>query len=398
MATKVTTPITKRSREQHLADLHTSLYELESSRDNLFNCGLEPGQVGFICGPGGQGKSFLTAQLAMSLALGLPLLGRALAPTRPARAVYVALEEAQEEIARREAAIRDVYQALGVNLDLSQLAQRFDVATISDNADTVGLFDISGNINQLMISTLEALVMESDEHEAARLLILDPLNWLVGLDESRNDVASRFMPLIISLAKRWHCAILVIGHITKSSSRDAKNGNGDAPVAEDLRGAGAFSTGARWVANLVPVCPPRKTQRKKDDDESDNDAENRHKNCTKAIEAWTAVRVNRIELLKSCGRADLVDFDLLCRPAPFKATDDHALLSNRLQLVGTKRNSGGPALAPQMFTRVQAGVLVPDDWKRFTNPNILDDFHRAPGPDVPTMYLPPFYPEGEEVK
>ena len=59
---KVTTPITKRSREQHLTDLHTSLIELESSRDNLFTCGLEPGQVGFICGPGGQGKSFLTTQ------------------------------------------------------------------------------------------------------------------------------------------------------------------------------------------------------------------------------------------------------------------------------------------------------------------------------------------------
>lgn len=395
MAVKAVAPITKRTKQQHLEDLGKSLYELESSRDNIFACGLEPGQVGFLCGPGGQGKTFLILQLAMSLATGLPLLGPSLAPAKEGRVVYVALEETQEEMSRREAAIRDVYTALGFAFPVEKISSNLDIYNISDNGASVGLFQPNGDINTDMISALENAVNKNTDHDAARLLILDPLNWLIGLDETKNEVASRFMPLLISYAKRWNCAILIIGHITKSTSRDAKTGTGE-PMAEDLRGAGAFSTGARWVANLVPACPPKKvapkTSKSKQQDatvEAEFESAIQIQEAGNVKKIWNFVRMKREEQLRKVGREDLCRTDPLCRDFPYHPTDIDAILTNRLKIIGTKRNSGGAALGTEWFVRVQGGVLLPDAWGKTA--------YDADFPEVPTLYLPPLPPEEEEV-
>ena len=385
-------PITKRSREEHLSDLCKSLYELEQNRDNIFTCGLEPGQVGFLCGPGGQGKTFLTLQLAMSLASGLPLLGPSLAPTAPGRVVYVALEETAEEMSRREAAIRDVYTTLGFIFPVEKISSNLDIYNISDSGDSVGLFNPDGSINTDMISILEDAVTENADHAPARLLILDPLNWLIGLDETKNEVASRFMPLLISYAKRWNCAILIIGHITKSTSRDAKNGTGE-PMAEDLRGAGAFSTGARWVSNLVPVCIPQSRRNKKDEDDNENkDILALH--CHDVKDRWTKIRILREQLLTWLNRVDLIHTDPICREFPYHPANTDAIMLHRLKLVGTKRNSGGSALAAEFFTRVQCGVLVPDAWREG-----YGNIPRIKKAQDARLYLPPLsYSNQEEVR
>jgi hypothetical protein len=194
------------------------------------------GEVTAIIAPGGTGKSTIGNTIALSLASGQPLLGKAL--HRGAQAVWIFnLEDGTDELERQLSAAC-AFHTIGpedcgdrLHLD-SGLVQ--PLCTASEDRDG---FELAEDVFGQLAATIR--------ERGIATVIVDPFVSSHAVRESSNEA-------IDAIAKRWKrlaqeigCAVVLVHHTRKLGGREV--------TAEDGRGAVALRDAARVVLPLNPM-------------------------------------------------------------------------------------------------------------------------------------------------
>jgi RecA-family ATPase len=152
-----------------------------------------------LSGDGGQGKSLLALQLAVGRALGREWIG--LLPA-PGRTLVLSAEDDGDEMHRRLDDIRKFYSASWVEL--------------SD----IGLVDLVGE-NSVLGELVKGRIKPTKMYEALdaymadfnpSLTVLDVLADMFAGDENDRGQVRQFVTLLKHLARKHHCAILLLSH------------------------------------------------------------------------------------------------------------------------------------------------------------------------------------------
>lgn len=204
---------------------------------------LVQGKVGLLLAPGGTGKTWALAQLAVAVATGGKWFDTYEATK--GRVLLALGEEDAEEIRRR---LFDVCKALGLS--------EYERAEVGRNLTAWGL---AGKSVALLGKNAAGEPVPSEwfgRLKAAleaggpwRAVLLDPWSRWGGPDvELDNHCATRGVELLEELTAAAGGATVLVAHHTRKGGKDEATSGADADAS---RGASALVDGARWVANLV---------------------------------------------------------------------------------------------------------------------------------------------------
>lgn len=224
---------------------------------------LPAGKVAVLVSPGGRGKSQALAQLALSVAAGVPWLGT-YPVARPGPVLLCYGEEDEEEARRR---LQRAARALGIaprtpgDADTPEMG-----AARTRAARNLALLPLYGRPASLvqqrpgtgaseLAGTVMARLGEPRPGEAAppqwSAVILDPAARFAGQEsETDNAAATRFVEVLEQLTKLPGRPAVILAHHTNKGALSATWTDQGA-----ARGSSAFVDGVRWVANLdlVPL-------------------------------------------------------------------------------------------------------------------------------------------------
>ena len=193
--------------------------------------GFLAGTVGALVAPGGTGKSFWALEAAMAIACNVPSGDvLALCPRKSGRVVYLAAEDPVPVMIRR---IHAIGRYVG------QDAQ-------PQIAENLVLEPIMGHRLDLMHE--EHLQWLVEYSKGARLLVLDTLSRLHGLDENSNGDMARLVAVLEYIAASTGAAVLYLHHVSNGSARD-----GQTDQQQAARGASALIDNARWCGFLAKM-------------------------------------------------------------------------------------------------------------------------------------------------
>lgn len=181
--------------------------------------------------PGATGKSFWALEAAMSIAssvAGGDLVG--LAPTRTGRVIYLAGEDPPPALVCR-------IHAIGKHLN--QQARESIAANLT-------LEPIMGKRLDVMIDRHLARVIEFCA--GARLIVLDTLSRIHGLDENSNGDMARLVATLEYVAASTGASVLYLHHVSKGSARE-----GQTDQQQAARGASALIDNARWCGFVAKM-------------------------------------------------------------------------------------------------------------------------------------------------
>lgn len=200
--------------------------------------GLLRGTIGMLVSAGGTGKSMLTLQWAISVALGRDRWRTLGEDPRPGRVLFVNAEDPPPVIARR------LHALIGDDPTVwEQVHENLRIKTVMGAGFTFGSVQKGRFIPSYALSTLEEEIGEFKPD----LVPLDTLNrCLAGLDENDNGAMGLVVTELERVMAPVGAAALVLHHTSKAASL---NGQGDRQ--ESARGAGALTANARWAQNLV---------------------------------------------------------------------------------------------------------------------------------------------------
>ena len=152
--------------------------------------------AGIVGGEPKCGKSFLALDLAVAVAAGVPCLRR-FAVARPGPVVLYAAEDAEHIVRTRLAGIA---RAAGVAFDTLDIAV-IDVPRLRlDHCDD----------RQSLLETVERI--------GPRLLVLDPLVRLHGVDENAVAAIAPILGFLRDLQRRFETAVVLVHHARKSGA------------------------------------------------------------------------------------------------------------------------------------------------------------------------------------
>lgn len=190
--------------------------------------GLLAGTVGALVSPGGTGKSFLALQIAAAVAGGASANITGLKIDQHGRALYINLEDPEEELRRR-------LHALGTRLD--PLARQAVAASLTVRA-RLGM-----DSNVLHGRFHDELVKACCSQ---RLVVLDTLSRTHSADENDNGAMSALIGRLESIVRKTGAALLFLHHTSKAAVL-----GGHAGYQQAARGASALIDNARFAAGLV---------------------------------------------------------------------------------------------------------------------------------------------------
>ena len=152
--------------------------------------------VGIVGGEPKCGKSMLALDLAVSVAAGVPCL-RHFAPARPGPVLLFCAEDAGHLVRRR---LEGISRAAGASFETLDIAV-IDVATLR--------LDEAGDRRALR---------DTVKRVAPRLLVLDPLVRLHGVDENAAADVAPVLGHLRDIQRRFHTAVIVVHHARKSGA------------------------------------------------------------------------------------------------------------------------------------------------------------------------------------
>lgn len=203
---------------------------------------LPRGRAGVLVGAGGISKTYAVVQLAIAVALGGFWLDR-FRIAEPGHVLLALAEEDEAEVRRR---LWRACNAAGLSADERQaVAERIDVAPLAgvDVALTCG-----GEGGALELTDAAKALRKRLESRGVdwALVVLDPLaRWAAGGTEKDNELATRFVQLMESLATvQGDPFVLGCHHSSKVSIKDG---------ASDSRGVSGLRDGLRWMAVLDAI-------------------------------------------------------------------------------------------------------------------------------------------------
>lgn len=168
---------------------------------------LAAGSAALLTGKGGEGKSLLGQQTATCLASGIGLLG---VPVEPASAIYITLEDSEDELHRRQT---DINAALGCrHADLSRLR----LVSLLGHSDTeLVTFGRDGSARRgTLFDRIEALALEL----GASFVCLDHAAHFFGGNENDRHQVTVFTNLLNGLSLRIDGCVMLLGHESKAGA------------------------------------------------------------------------------------------------------------------------------------------------------------------------------------
>ncbi|SNS50998.1 RecA-family ATPase [[Luteovulum] sphaeroides subsp. megalophilum] len=172
--------------------------------------------VTLLYGDGGTGKSLLSLQLAVAVALGSQWMMRAI---KPGRAVFLSAEDEEGELHRRLADVLRHEQAQFEDLD------GLTFRSLAGEDALLASFEGTGKplIPTGLCEEVDALLSELKP----QLLVLDTLADLFPGNENDKAQARQFVGILKGLAIRHDCAVVMLAHPSLSgmSSGSGTSGN-----------------------------------------------------------------------------------------------------------------------------------------------------------------------------
>jgi hypothetical protein len=237
----------ERDRDERMARLRASLVQAKPdySHHVAVPCVVEHlawrGEVTMFWGPGSAGKSlFVEAMLPAFLAAGRAI-GRFRVP-EPARTLVLNTEDTESETLSRAVACAE---ANGIDAETARdglLVMKRDAALEFSVADYGPFKQV--RINDRGIGDLTALAREL----GVRLIVLDPLSNLHGLDDNSAADMSVVLKAMRRLARDADAAVILLLHTNKAGL----DSPGD-PAA--MGGSGKLTTGVRKTVSFFPARP-----------------------------------------------------------------------------------------------------------------------------------------------
>ena len=166
-----------------------------------------------LYGDGGAGKSLLALQLAAAVATGRKWLGQ---DVSGGNVIFISAEDDEEELHRRLAHI--VHAEGGDFSELNRLTMR------SLAGEDALLATLAKSTGVIMPSPLFTELDRRLRDEKPKLLVLDTLADLFPGDENNRAQVTQFVGLLIGLAIRHECAVLLLAHPSRSGM---SSGSGD---------------------------------------------------------------------------------------------------------------------------------------------------------------------------
>lgn len=199
--------------------------------------------AGVIVAPGSTGKSFLSLQLAMTVALGRDVFDIFDGDSIKAGKVVILNAEDPREIIHQRL---NAYGRILSDMDIDQLEQNLDIMPISGmnfgilEKVEMGRLEMTRRFKETAMSIKEI---------APRLVILDTLNRMSGgIDENDNAAAGQLMNAVEWLNRVCDCSTLIVHHTNKNATL-----TGQGSEQQAARGASALTDNARWQLNLASM-------------------------------------------------------------------------------------------------------------------------------------------------
>ncbi|RHZ98884.1 ATPase [Cereibacter sphaeroides] len=172
--------------------------------------------VTLLYGDGGTGKSLLSLQLAVAVALGSQWMMRAI---KPGRAVFLSAEDEEGELHRRLADILRHEQAQFEDLD------GLIFRSLAGEDALLASFEGTGRplIPTGLCHEVDALLAELKP----QLLVLDTLADLFPGDENVKAQARQFVGILKGLAIRHDCAVVMLAHPSLSGMANGSGTSGN---------------------------------------------------------------------------------------------------------------------------------------------------------------------------
>lgn len=188
-------------------------------------------EVTLLGAHGGTGKSTLALMLGASVALGLPLFS---VDTLAAPVVFYSAEDGADTVRRRLQAI-----VRGLGLDVSGLAERFDVLDATDAPELAALLPEPFGKPGFGLTVAGQCLKDYMADRPGSLLIVDNASDTMGGNENARAEVRAFVRLLAGMVRNTGGAVLLLAHVDKGTSR------GDRAGGESYSGSTAWHNSAR---------------------------------------------------------------------------------------------------------------------------------------------------------
>jgi replicative DNA helicase len=211
--------------------------------DYLFKELVPSNVVGAIFATGGTGKTFLSLQLAGSLATGKPL--GIFEPQQKRKVLFLGGEDHEEILHKRIYSIfHNIEDFKSARDDFSR---NFTAISLCGEDTVLTGYDGTGS-NPTVTKTFDWLEQSIEAMpQKPEVLIIDPKSRFDGLDENNNTHATFFVNSLERLSKKFNLTVFFVHHESKATVRDGnvKNSTG--------RGASGLRDGVRFTLSLAEI-------------------------------------------------------------------------------------------------------------------------------------------------
>lgn len=199
---------------------------------------LQEAKVMVLAGSGGSSKSYLMLAAATQYALGNSWGPFVMSPATTGKVLVLYGEEDFSDVHHRAHSLRHAFML--TDEQVARVAAHMAVLPL--RGQNVSLAEYGRDDREVIITQatkkLEARIKQYD----VKLLVLDPMALLHGLDENDNRAISHFIQELDALCIRTGCAVVLVHHFSKSVGR-AREVN-----ESNVRGASSLVNHVRTVA------------------------------------------------------------------------------------------------------------------------------------------------------
>jgi RecA-family ATPase len=204
---------------------------------SVFRGSVYRGTLSLLAAEGGVGKSYLSLEMALSVALGMKILN-AFEPIQPGRVLCLYGEDPREVVAQRLDAIRETHGLRHEQIDAAVRNHRLEC--VCGGVEPLLHFDAHGHAEE---SKAYRELRRRCAMQRYDLVIIDPLIAWGGLvNENDNAAMDKVADCLKRLAVACVGGVLGIHHASKSGSAQLNQAS--------ARGGSALACACRWVANM----------------------------------------------------------------------------------------------------------------------------------------------------
>lgn len=211
-------------------------WQLQPPAQAVLFDGLMPhGELTALAGAGSEGKSWLTLQMACSIATGMPLCGQ-WAPNMQGNVLLLNAEDNSNHYWRRVHALAT--EQIWSEEEWALFKAYVHIACVA------GIEKSMTKISKGVITAtqLAKRLKRAVEERDYKLVVIDPAIYFRAGDENDSQVQGAFMDALSPSTCNGKCTVMIVQHVPKGTRQREEL------TIEDLRGSTAMGGAVRWAA------------------------------------------------------------------------------------------------------------------------------------------------------